>query len=131
MPIVTPDTSQAEDLSPIDPGTYPASIVSCDTQKGKEKGTLMIVPKFEVTVSGKIRKRTAYVVCEGAGSWNFDQLLRACHMDELADQFHDPNVIPKPAFDTDVLIGQELHVVIDENLYQGQKRDQITGYLRV
>lgn len=131
MPIVQPDTAQAEDLSPIEPGTYHAKCIECGNQKGKEKGTQMIVPKFEVSVNGKTRTRTAYVVIEGKGAWNFDQLLRAVHMDELADQYRDPAVSPKPAFDTDRLVNQELQVVIGPNLYQGQMRDQITGFLRV
>lgn len=130
MPIVQPDTAQAEDLSPIEPGTYKAKVIECGFQKGKEKGTPMIVPKFAVEVNGKTRTRTAYVVIEGAGSWNFDQLLRACNFNKLADEYRDPAVSPKPAFDTDKLINQELNVVISENLYNGQKRDQISGFLR-
>lgn len=131
MPIVQPDTTQAEDLSPIEPNTYRARIVECGNQKGKEKGTNMIVPKFKVNVNGKERSRTAYLVIEGPGAWNFDQLLRAVNMTPLADQYRDPNVQPKPPFDTDSLVNQEMMVVITEDLYQGQKRDKITGFLRV
>lgn len=130
MPIVQPDTAQAEDLSPIEPNTYRARIVECGFQKGKEKGTNMIVPKFKVKVGEKERTRTAYIVIEGPGAWNFDQLLRAVHMEQLADQYRNPAVSPKPAFDTDALINQELNVVIVEDVYQGQKRDKISGFLR-
>jgi hypothetical protein len=131
MPIVQPDTTQAEDLSPIEPGTYRARISECGHQKGKEKGTNMIVPKFKVTVNGKERPRTAYLVIEGPGAWNFDQLLRACNMVQLADDYRNPAVQPKPPFHTDRLVNQEVNVVITEDLYQGQKRDKITGFLRV
>ena len=99
-------------------------------EPGKEKGTPMIVPTFEVKYKDKKRPRDAYVVTEGPGSWNFDQLLRAVHMDALADAYKDPAVTPKPPFDTDSLIDQELNVVVVEQLYQGQKRDAINGYLR-
>lgn len=130
MPVVQPDTSQAEDLSPIEPNTYPARIVECAFEKSKEKNTPMIVPKFKVKVGEKERTRQSYLVIAGPGAWNFDQLLRACHMDELANKYRDPAVSPKPPFDTDSLINQELLVVVEEELYKGQKRDRINGYLR-
>lgn len=130
-PIVTPDTTQMVNMGPIDPGTYKAKVKACGAQKGKEKGTNMIVPEFEVQVGEDVRPRTAYICIEGKGAWNFDQFLRAVHMDALADQYADPNVQPKPPLDTDIFVGQELQVVIEPNMYQGQLRDQITGYLRM
>lgn len=130
MPIVQPDTTMAEDLSPIEPGSYPAKIVECDFQKSKEKNTPMIVPKFKVEVNGKLRTRQAYLVISGPGAWNFDQLLRAVNMASLADAYHDVKVSPKPAFDTDSLVGQELMVIVEEEIYQGTKRDRINGYVK-
>ena len=129
MPLVTPDTSLAEDLSPIEPGTYPARIDTCGADKSKEKGTNMIIPVFKVQVNGKDRTRKSYLVIEGPGAWNFDQLLRACHMVELADKYRDPSVQPKPALNTDVLLNQKLNVVIEEEMYNNQKRDKISGFL--
>lgn len=137
MPVLQPDTSQAQDFTtPIEPGTYHARIVSCEAKKSKQ-GNSMIVPKFEITLAdGKTRSRQSYLVIVGEGAMGFDQLLRAVHMTELADQLRDPSVSPKPSFDTNSLIGQELQVVIEPNIYkpeggQEQKRDQISGYLRV
>ena len=107
-----------------------------ETEAGKSKaGNSKIMPKFEVTVDGKKRTRTAHLVISGEGSMGFDQLLRACHMNDLADAYRDKSVTNKPPFDTDTLRGQELQVVIEENLYKPeggveQKRDQITGFLR-
>lgn len=136
MPVLQPDTSAAEDFSqPIAPGTYSASIVACDVGKSKA-GNQKIVPKFKIMVDGHERTRQAHLVISGEGSMGLDQLLRACHMDELADAYRDASVNPKPGLDTDTLIGQELQVVIEENLYKPegggaeQKRDQISGYLR-
>lgn len=131
MPVLNPDTSQAQDFTtPIEPGTYHAKIVACAAQNSK-KGNPMIVPKFEITMpDGKTRTRQAYLVITGEGAMGFDQILRACHMTDLADQLRDPSVSPKPSFDTDTLVGQELQVIIEPNLYEGQKRDQIAGYLR-
>jgi hypothetical protein len=133
MPIVTPDTSQMVDMGPIEPGTYKAKVKACGVSKGKEKGTAMIVPDFEVFVPGQDepRPRTAWLVIEGKGTWGFDQFLRALHMDELADKYKDPSVSPKPPLDTDIFVGQELQVVIEEQLYKGQKRDSISGYIRL
>ena len=138
-PVLQPDTSAAEDFSqPIPPGTYRAIIVDLDVRKSKA-GNQMVVPKFKVNVDGHERTRQSYLVISGEGSMGFDQLLRAVHMNELADAYRDPAVKPKPPFDTDTLRQQELQVVIEPNIYKdeskpvGQQdvlRDQITGYLR-
>lgn len=129
MPVIQPDTSLAEEMSPIEPGTYPARIESCDFQTSKEKNTPMIVPNFVVKVGDKERTRKAYIVIQGKGAWNFDQLLRAVGMGALADAYRDPSAA-KPQFDTDSLVGQELNVVVEEEIYNGQKRDRINGYLK-
>jgi hypothetical protein len=129
MPIIQPDTSAVKELGPIEPGTYPAKIAACDAKTSKS-GNPMIVPAFEIEVGdGDVRTRNAYVVISGAGAYGFDSLLRATGFDEIADQYRNPDA-EKPAFNTDDLVGQELMVVVSENLYNGQKRDQITGYLR-
>lgn len=128
MPVIQPDTSAAQDMGPIEPGTYHAQIVACDFKQSKQ-GNPMIVPKFDVTVDGKKRSRTAYLVVTGEGAFGFDQLLRACGFQQLADQYRDPNQ-PNPPFDTDSLVGQELNVVVSSEIYQGEKRDAIKGYLK-
>lgn len=128
MPIIQPDTSLAQEMGPIEPGTYPAKIVDVEYKTSKS-GNPMIVVKFDVNVDGKSRTRNAYVVVSGEGAFGFDQLLRACHFDDLADQYRDPSV-PNPDFDTDNLKGIELQVRIDSELYQGQKRDNIKSYAK-
>lgn len=128
MPIIQPDTSQAQEMGAIEPGTYPAKIVAVEYKVSKT-GTPMIVPKFEVTVEGKARTRNAYVVITGPGSFNFDQLLRACGFDAIADQYRDP-AQANPDFDTDSLIGIELQVRVDNELYNGSMRDNIKSYAK-
>jgi len=129
MPIINPDTSEAMDMSPIEPGTYSATVRQVDFKLSKEKKTPMIVPKFEVMVEGKPRSRNANLVISGPGSSGFDQLLRATGFVELADQYKDPNQ-PNPDFDTDSLIGIELQVRIDQELYEGEMRDNIKSFAR-
>jgi len=128
MPIIQPDTSLAQDMGAIEPGTYPAKILECDFQTSK-KGNPMIVPKVEITVEGKTRTRTAYLVVTGEGAFGFDQLLRACGFENLADQYRDP-AMDNPEFDTDSLIGQECQVRIDNELYQGNMRDSIKSFAK-
>jgi hypothetical protein len=128
VPIIQPDTSAAQEMSAIEPGTYPAKVVSVDF-KMSSKNNPMIVPKFEVTVDGKKRNRQSYLVITGEGAMGFDQLLRACKFDQYADQYRDPNQ-PNPDFDTDLLVGQELMVTIGNEIYNGEKRDNIKGYLK-
>ena len=128
MPVVQPNTVGMIDMTPISEGTYPAKVIACGSQQSK-KGNMMVVPKFAIDVDGSEREREAYQVIEGKGSGNFDQLLRACNMEELADQYVDPEQ-DNPPFDTDVLIDQELLVIIGKQMYEGQERDTIIGYLK-
>lgn len=130
MPIINPDTSAMLDMGPIAPGTYLAEIVKVDYGNSKS-GNPMIAPNFAITVErGKEpRPRKAYCVIQGEGSYNFDQLLRACGFHAMADVYKDPSVQPKPDFDTDQLVGQRVNVVIEPNMYNGEMRDQIKSFL--
>ena len=127
MAIIQPDLSEAEDLAPIDPGTYKARIVKGDRQDSAEKKLPMYVPTFKVEVNGKERTRKAFIMTQGPGSFNFDQILRVCGETHLPDQIKaNPGRVP---FDTDLLNGKELNVVITHNEYKGQMRDQIQSFL--
>jgi len=140
-PVLTPDTSEAEDFStPIAPGTYKARIESCDAGKSG-KGNDKIMPTMKVKEGDKTRTRTTHLVISGAGSSGFDEILRACHFDKLADQYKDKNLKTKPPFDTNSLVGQELLVVVEADLYTPAKlpdgtqppsrpTDKITHYLK-
>lgn len=130
MPIVNPDTSAVKEQGPIDPGTYPAKITAVEFQTSKNSGNPMIVPSFDVTVGETVRPRKAWLVITGEGAYGFDQLLRSTGFDELADQYKDPSVQPKPGFDTDDLVGQELMVVVESDTYNGQLRDKIRTFLK-
>jgi hypothetical protein len=140
MPILTPDTSAAQDFSkPIDEGTYPARIIKCEARKSR-KGNEMIVPTFEVKVNanGQTRNKDAFLVIAGEGAMGFDYLLRAAGFSDLADAYRDPSVQPKPPFDTDSLIGRECQVVIEHQRYvpegkteaDAELRDSIKTFLR-
>lgn len=144
MPLIQPDTSDAVDISPIDGGQYKATIKEAVPEISKEKKTPMIVAKFAIEVPGREKPATrkSYIPTSGEGASGFDMLLRACHFDELAEQYKDKNVNPKPLFDTDQLIGQELLVQIVPEYYQRKDaagnsfgepelRDRIKGYLKL
>ncbi len=126
MPVIQPDLSQ---VGPIEPGTYKAKISKCEVKQSKA-GNSMIVPTFEIEVDGEVRNRQAYLVTEGSGAYGFGQLLRACGFGEIVDQYEDKDA-ENPAFDTDELIGSVLNVVVEENMYEDQMRDQITTYLKM
>lgn len=130
-PLIKPDLTDADSFGPIEPGTYPAKIEQVD-YKTSGKGNPMIVPKFAIEVNGKVRKRNAYLVIVGEGAYGFSQLLRAAHFDELAQAYGDKSIPldQKPEFNTDDLVGQEVMVVIDHQLYNGEMRDTIKNYLR-
>lgn len=130
MPMINPDLSEAQALTPIEPGTYKAKIVACEFKSSKA-GNPMIVPKFEIDVNGKQRSRNAYLVITGEGAYSFEQLLRACKFEEIADAYKNPDV-PNPPFDTDSLIGQELNLVIDADIRKdtNEPSDKIKAYLK-
>lgn len=128
MPLINPDTSQALEMGAIEPGTYPGKITAVDYGKSKS-GNNMITVSIEVMVEGKPRPRKAYHVISGEGSYGFDQLLRATGFADLADAYKDPTQ-ENPPFDTDSLLGQEFMVVVDSQIYNGEKRDQIKTYLK-
>lgn len=128
MPVIFPDTSTMIDMGPIADGVYPAKILEVLVETSK-KGNQMIVPKFDVNIGeGKTKHRKSYIVIAGEGSYNFDQLLRACHFDDLADSIKAGQ---KPPFDSDSLVGQECQVIIKTELVDNQTRDNISGYLKV
>lgn len=127
-PVITPDTREAEDMTTQEPGTYKARIESVEPTKSKEKQQQMIIVKCKATKGdGSHFTRNCYVMCEGKGAGNFEQLLRACKLDALADTLRTSG--PQP-FDTDVLVGQEVMIILDHEEYKGQMRDRINGFLR-
>jgi hypothetical protein len=135
MAVLNPDTSLAEDFSkPIEPGTYPARIVQVDAGKSK-KGNDKIMPKFKIKTPDGERTRVSHIVISGEGAMGFDGLLRAAKMTDLAEAYRDKALKTKPAFDTNSLVGIELQVVIEPNLYHNddtgkdENRDQIAGFL--
>jgi Protein of unknown function (DUF669). len=133
MPLIQPDTSKAQDFGPIKAGTYKAKIVKSEYSVSK-KGNPMVVLDFEVMVEGVARPRKSWLVITGEGAMGFDKLMRATGFEKQADAFRDPSV-PNPEFDSDWLVGQELEVVVEENIYkddngQTRKGDQISTYLK-
>jgi hypothetical protein len=84
-PIIQPDTSQAQDMGPMEPGTYQASVAEVGFQNAKSSGNPMIVPKIKVQYEGNERTRLTYLVIVGEGAFGFDQFLRACGFDAIAD----------------------------------------------
>lgn len=139
MPILMPDTSEAEDLRPSQAGTYRARITKCDAQMSKGEGgkakVMMAVPTFTFEApaleDGKPRKinRRSFMVISGPGSFNFDQLLRSIGEQGLADEVKArPGQVP---IDTDFIAGKEVQVILTTGMYQGNQQDQISGVLPV
>lgn len=128
-PLLNPDTSEQLDLSPIAAGTYPCKIVKTEIGTSKTSGNPKVVAHLEVEVNGKPRPRQAHMVISGKGSGTFDGCLRSCGFVAEADAFKDPSVQPKPQFDSDQLVGKACLVIIEEQIYEGNKSDQIKGFL--
>lgn len=127
MPLISPDTSQAADFGPIEPGTYPAKITEVESTTSKSSGNPMIVVHLDINVNGKSRIRKAYLVITGEGAYGLDQLLRAVGFESDADNFKNGK---GGSFDTDNLVGQDVNVVIESDTYQGQMRDRVQSFLK-
>ena len=125
MPIVQPDTSSVQNT---EPGTYPASItgIVVDTS---QKGDAMLRLVFEVNANGKMKNMNDIVMLEGRGVFKLIDLLRAIDQEDLANTYVDP-ASDMPPFDTDILQGAELEVVVDTEMYEGRARDAIQRYLK-
>ena len=123
MPIIKPDLKDVN--KPIDPGTYPAEILSVEF-KTSGAGNPMIVPKFAIQVGERTYYRNAYLVIVGSAAFGFESLLRACHFHDAANAMKSDNV---PDFDTDQLVGQKCSVVVDSDVYQGAIIDRVKSFL--
>lgn len=141
MPILMPDTSEAEDLTPSVPGTYRAVISKVGSQKSKEKQNDMVVPTYSFTapplnpdpITGKQEprkvNRRSFLNITGPGSFGFDQLLRTTGNDKIADEIKaHPGQVP---FDTDLVQGKEVQVIITNGLYNNKITDNVDSILPV
>lgn len=127
MPLIRPNLSDVTELAALEEGTYPGRIVEI-TFKESKGGNPMIVVKWAIMHEDKERSRTGYHVITGQGAFMFDQLLRASGFADIADAYkNDPANAPE--FDTDRLIGCEANVNMTNDIYQGRKTDNISGYL--
>ena len=126
MPIMEPDTSEVKTMLPLDAGVYKAKVVAVDFKTSKA-GNPMIVPEFEIAdPEGVLRKRSSYLVIKGEAAFGFDSFLRAVGMQDTADQIKSGEKIP---IDTDIFIGLELNVQIENDTYNGRITDQVKGFL--
>lgn len=127
MPIINPDLTEVTS-GVIEPGTYKAKIDAVEFKTAKSSGNPMIVVDFSVHVKDLEYTRKAYLVITGAGAFNFEQLLRATHFDEVADKLKAGEKID---FNTDDLVGQELNVVVEADSYNGQLTDKVRSYIKL
>lgn len=129
MAIINPNLADVKDLQAIPEGVY-AAVITEVSLKTSKTGNPMIVPKFTIQTPDGERVREAYLVITGAGAFNFESFLRACNFDELADQYRDPEVQPKPPFDTDWIHGMSIQLNIKADTYNGRITDKIDGFLK-
>ena len=126
MALINPDLTGIKGLEAINPGVYPAKITKADPGVSKA-GNPIVKAEFDVTVDNDSRHRFASIPTSGAGAFMFEQLLRATHFDDVADKLKagEPT-----SFDTDSLIGQEINLQIESDMYNGAVTDKIKGYLK-
>jgi hypothetical protein len=126
VPTIYPNLKDVKEFQPIKPGTYKASITKCETKTSKSDNP-MIVPTFGVEVDGEVVSRDAFLLITGKGAFRFDELLRACRFDDIADRMRAGDDVP---FDTDQLVGQRLQVTIENEPYENRIVDRVQRFLK-
>ena len=125
MPIVNPDTSSVQTITP---GTYPSRITSVllDTS---QKGEQMLRLTHEINANGDLKSVGDIVMLEGRGVFSLINLLRAIGEEDMANDYVNPEV-ENPGLDTDVFMNAELQAVVDTQMYNGTPRDNVASYLK-
>lgn len=138
MPIINADTSQATDFEASVPATYRARIINEIPAQGKPKpgnptGTPGLKVELEMTAPRladnevRVITRTAWLPTAGKGTFGLDQLLRCTGNAEIADQIKAGN----SSWDTDVIHGKEVNVVMSNQPYNNKLSDQVESFLPV
>ena len=120
-PVIQPDFSEALDLSPIEPGTYPAKVIHFKPGVSK-KGNPQLEGDVELVVDRKTRGRKVWWNTTGKGSGSLQQYLRAIGRVDLT--------APGSSFDPDEIINVEFLAIVDSTEFEGQTRDQIVNCLK-
>lgn len=125
MPIIKPDVTESSAFV-LEAGTYPGKLVSHDAMVSKAGNPMLVFDTEVNTPDGKVINRTLRVVTSGKGSFQFIDLLRACHLNDDANRFVQGS---NDEFNSDVLNGQEVLFTIEQTTYQDRLQDQITKVL--
>jgi hypothetical protein len=126
VPIIQPDLSNISSAS--EPGTYQGSINQIDDGRSKDKGIPQITCHCTYVAGGKTKRNRVWVQIAGDGAWKFDKLLRAAGFAEEADHIRADKTA---TFNTDKLIGVPINFTVENELYNGELQDKITGFLKV
>jgi hypothetical protein len=124
MPIIKPNLA---DVVSNDPpvGTWPATITEV-TDKVSGAGNPMLVVRCAMEVDGQKYELSGFHVYTGRAAYSFENLLRATHFDDVADQLRRGQPLD---FNTDNLLHQPVQVTVEEGVDQnGQKRKNIKAY---
>lgn len=129
MPLIQPNLA---DVVSYDPpvGTWQGEIVDV-TDKVSGAGNPMLVVETLMEVDGAKYGIRGYHVYTGRAAYGFENLLRACHFDDVADQLKRGEPLN---FNTDDLKGQKVQVIVTEGVDtrdpSGQtKQKNLKGYL--
>lgn len=139
MPIITADTSQATDFEASEPGTYLARIINEIPAVGKVKpGQTVGTPGLKVELEFSAPRlsdkevrtitRTAWLPTAGKGTFGLDQLLRCTGNKDLADSIKAAAGSPY-SWDTDVIHGKQVNVIISNQPYNNKLSDQVESFL--
>lgn len=112
MGLITPDFSEAQDSTPIPPGTYSARIIEGQVTTAKSSGAPMVKWKYELVNAAKQTGRIVFqnTMVTGPGAGQLERLIVAATGEKPA---------AGQGFDTDTLLGREVTLV----LAQGHRMD--------
>lgn len=98
MPLI-----EAQIVSPIPAGRWPATIVGMDYRHAISSGNPMVVVQLELDINGKLVTHNAYMVIGGNGATGFAAFMAACGFRKIGLAYASPKTAPD--FELDDLIG--------------------------
>lgn len=119
MPKIAVNLHDVKELEALHPGQYPVMIESITETKSKEKQKEMCKIKFKCTGEGLHNVLFTNIMLDENSMWKWKQLYEAANIS-----------YDESGFDTDDLIGAELIVTVDIEMYNGKPQNKVGDFLK-
>jgi hypothetical protein len=125
------DTEQDFSIKLLKVGVYPATIMECEYVKSQSSDQPMLTGTVAInTDEGDFTLRYFLSFSPKAQAGTM-RTIQTCFQDILSNDYRNQQGkwLPKLVADSGVLIGREVRVNVNVRPYQGQKRNNVAGFL--